>query len=113
MKEWTLHEYWETCDGCQGGAIVTIDEESLCINSPADMPVGGELKIRMFFSVGDIFDEIGVSARIIDKDIRCEGDWEAFQYKLEFIKISEKGRLKLKGHLGIRRSGETPTFVAS
>ncbi len=113
MKEWMLHEYWETCDGCQGGAIVAIDEEGLCINSPADMPVGGELKIKMFFSIGGIFDEIGLSARIVDKDIRCEGDWEAFEYKLEFIKISEEGRLKLKGHLGIRRGNGKPAFLTS
>ena len=111
MKECMLLEYWETCDARQGGAIVIIDEKGLCIRSPVDMPVGGELNIKIFFSLGYVSDNIGVSARIVGKDICCEGDWEAFEYELEFMRMSEEGRLKLREHLRIRRLSEKPAFA--
>jgi len=43
-------EYWETCDSRQGGNVVDIDENGLCVRSPIDMFMGGELGIRVFFS---------------------------------------------------------------
>ena len=104
-------DYWETCDARQGGVIVTIDERGLCIHSPVDMRVGGELNIKIFFSCGYVFDDIGASARIVGKDLCYEGGWEAFEYELEFIRMSEEGRLKLRDHLRIRRSSEKPGFA--
>jgi len=48
------------------------------------MPIGGELKIEVFFSTGYGFDEFQVSARIIRKDLYCQDGWEAYEYELEF-----------------------------
>ena len=106
-------EYWETCDARQGGAVVTIDENGLCVRSPVDMYVGGELNIKIFLSRGYGFNDIGVSARIVGKDICYEEDWEVYEYKLEFIRMSEEGCLKLRDHLKTRRSSETTMYVTA
>ena len=66
-------EYWETCDSRQGGDIVDIDENGLCVRSPRDMSVGRELGIRIFFSLGHELDEFQASARITKKDPCSEG----------------------------------------
>ena len=95
-------EYWETSDARQGGLIGHIRENGLCIHSPVSMHIGAELSIRIFFSLGYEFDEIQVLARIIGKYLCREGGWEACEYELEIIKISEEERLKLKDLLRMR-----------
>ena len=97
-------EYWETCDASQGGLVGHISENGLCIRSPVSMHVGAELSLRIFFSLGCEFDEIQVLARIIGKDLCCEGIWEACEYELEIINISEEDRLKLRNLLRMRRA---------
>ncbi len=95
-------EYWETCDARQGGLIGRISEDGLCIRSPVSILIGAELRIRIYFSLGYEFDEFRVSARIIGKDLCCEGGWEVYEYELEIISISEEDRLKLKDLLRTR-----------
>ena len=41
-------EYWETCDSRQGGLVVDINENGLCVRSPVDMYIGGELENKGF-----------------------------------------------------------------
>ena len=67
------------------------------------MHIGAELRIRIFFSLGYEFDEIQVLARIIGKDLCCEGGWEVYEYELEIVRISEEDRLKLRNLLRIRQ----------
>ncbi len=98
-----LLEYWETCDSRQGGDVVDIDENGLCVRSPIDMYIGSESGIRVFFSLRHERDEFQALTRIIGKDLCCECGWEVYEYKLAFIAISEKDRLKLKNLLGIRQ----------
>jgi hypothetical protein len=68
------------------------------------MPIGAELKIRIFFSLGYEFDEFQVLARIMGEDLCCEGGWEVYEYELEIIRISEEDRLKLGNLLKIRQA---------
>ena len=96
-------EYWETCDARQGGFIEDINEKGLCFHSLEDMYIGGEFRIRVFFSCGYEFDGFQVLARIVGKDSFCEEGWEVFKYQLEFIKISEQDHLKLRDLLRIRQ----------
>jgi hypothetical protein len=97
-------EYWETSDSRQGGLIVDIKENGLCVRSPIDMYIGGELGIRVFFSLGYEFDGFQPLAKIIGKDLCPEEGWEVYEYELEFIGISERDRLKLRNLLDVRRA---------
>jgi hypothetical protein len=60
------------------------------------MYIGGELGIRVFFSLGYEFDGFQGLARIIGKDLCSEEGWQVYEYELEFIGISEQDRLKLR-----------------
>jgi len=100
-------EYWETCDSRQGGLVVDIKENGLCVRSPIDMYIGGELAIRVFFSLGYEFDGFQALARIIGKDLCSEEGWEVYEYELEFIGISESDLLKLRHFLKIRQDQKT------
>jgi hypothetical protein len=103
----TLLEYWETCDARQGGMIGHIDEKNLRIQSPVDMPIGGQLHLKIFFSLGHDFEEFAASARIVGKDLSCQEGWETFEYELEFIRILEEDRLKLRDLLRLRQLRKT------
>ena len=100
-------EYWETCDSRQGGLVVDIKENGLCVRSPIDMYIGGELAIRVFFSLGYEFDGFQVLTRIIGKELCSEEGWEVYEYELEFIGISESDLLKLRHFLKIRQDQKT------
>ena len=100
-------EYWETCDSRQGGNVVDIDENGLCVRSPMDMYIGGELGIKVFFSLGYGFDGFQALTRIIGKDLCSEEGWEVYEYELEFIGIPESDLLKLRNFLRIRRGKNT------
>jgi hypothetical protein len=98
--------YWETCDALQGGIIVTIDERRLRIQSTVDMGVGENLHIMIFFSLGQGFEGIKVSTKIVGKDLCSEGGPEQFEYEVEFTGMSEEDHLRLRNHLQIRQSTE-------
>jgi len=100
-------EFWETCDSRQGGFVVDINENGLCVRSLIDMYIGGELEIRVFFSLGYEFDGFQGLARIIGKDLCSEEGWEVYEYELEFIGISESDLLKLRHFLKIRQDRKT------
>ena len=71
------------------------------------MYIGGELAIRVFFSLGYEFDGFQGLARIIGKDLCSEEGWEVYEYELEFIGISESDLLKLRHFLKIRQDQKT------
>jgi len=96
--------YWETCDTRQGGVIVDINENGLSVRSLVDMYIGAELRIRIFFSLGNEFDRFQVLARTTGKDLCCEEGWESYEYELEFIWIPEQDRLKLRNLLRVRQA---------
>jgi len=96
-------EYWETGDARQGGIIGNISEKGLWIRSLVDMYVGEELRIKVFFPLGYKFDDFAVSAKIVGKDPCCDEGWQTYEYELEFTRISEEARLKLRNLLKIRQ----------
>ena len=100
-------EYWETSDSRQGGLILDINENGLCVRSPMDMYIGGELGIRVFFSLGYRFDGFQALAKVIGKDLCSEEGWEVYQYELEFIWIAESDLLKLRNFIRIRQRSRT------
>ena len=97
-------EYWETCDSRQGGLVVDIKEDGLCVRSPIDMYIGGELAIRVFFSLGYEFDGFQGLTRIIGKELCSEEGWEVYEYELEFIGISEQDHMKLRNLCRIQQA---------
>ena len=103
MKNATAFEYWETRDARHGGVILGANENSLRVRSLADIRIGEEFGINIFFSFGSGFDRIEILTRIIGKDLGCEEGWEVYEYKLEFIGISESDLDKLRDFLRIRQ----------
>ena len=59
------------------------------------MPVGRELKVRVFFAEEFEFDQFKTTARIAWKGHHSDEDWEGYKYALEFVEISVKNRQKL------------------
>ncbi len=98
-------EYWETWDGRQCGVIGHIDEKGLSVRSHVNMRVGGELRIRIFLPSGYEFDVLQVVAKIVGKGFCSVEGWEAYEYELELIRMSEEDRLKLKAFLEAREAG--------
>jgi hypothetical protein len=88
--------YWETCDARQSGLITGVNEDCLRVHSPANLRVGGELSISVFYSLGNEFDKFQALTKIVAKDLFCDEGWEAYEYELEFNGISEPDRLKLR-----------------
>jgi len=95
-------EYWETYDSRQGGVLEDINGKGLLIQSTVNMPVGEELRIKVFFSVGIKFVGFQPLVKIVGKDLCRVGSLEAYEYKLRFISISKEDRLKLRHLLSIR-----------
>lgn len=102
IKDGLTPDYWETQDARQGGIIAAIDENGLLVHTPMDMRIGGELRIRIFYSVGNEFDELQASTKIVGKDVYCNEGWEAYEYELEISEISEPDRVKLNHLLNLR-----------
>ncbi len=98
--------YWETCDALQSGVVVDINENSLSVRSPSDMHIGTELRISIFFSLGNEFDRFQALSRTTGKELVSEEGWEAYEYELEFIYITEQDRLKLRNFLSFRLARE-------
>ena len=77
--------YWETCDARQWGIVENICEKGLRVRSDVSMPIGAELRIRVFCRLGCNFDEFQSLVKISGKEPCWEGGWEAFEYELEWI----------------------------
>ncbi len=103
-------EYWESSDARQGGLLGDITEKRLFVHSYVDMPTGSELGIKIYFSVGSGFDSFEVLGKVVGKDLCCVEGWEAYEYELEFIRISEEGRHKLRDFLRIRQEKRASQF---
>ncbi len=104
MKHGIPFDYWETSDARQGGVIEDINEKGLCVHSIVDMRIGGELGIRVFYSLGNGFGGFYVLAKIVGKDLCCSEGWETYKYDLEFSEISGSDRQKLSNFLRIRET---------
>ena len=96
-----------------------MSKKGLCIYSVHDMPVGGELDVRVFFPNEYEFDGLRVRSKIVWKEACYETDWKGFQYGLEFVQIPEEDNWKLfyiiNGHLKLEEisRGEGVVFENS
>jgi hypothetical protein len=100
-------EYWESCDGRQGGVLGDITEKSLFIHSYVEMRIGSEFQIKIFFSAGSGFDSFELLGKIVGKDLCCVEGWEAYEYEIEFVRMSEEGSHKLRHFLRNRQEKRT------
>jgi hypothetical protein len=87
--------YWETYDARQWGIIESISDKSLRIRCDVNMPMGAKLRIRIFRTLGYDFDKFQALVKVTGKHPCRVGGFEAYEYELEFIVISEEDRLKL------------------
>ena len=78
-----------------GAVVYNLSEGGLLIHSIQDMPVGKELKARVFFVDEYELDQFKATARIAWKDDHSDIDWEGYKYALEFVEISVEDRQKL------------------
>ena len=68
-----------------GAVVYNMSEGGLLILSVQDMPVGRELKVRVFFAEEYELDEFKATARIAWKGYHSDKDWEGYKYALEFV----------------------------
>ena len=78
-----------------GAVIHNLSEGGLLIHSVQNMPVGRELKVRVFFAEEYELDQFKATVRIAWKGYHSDQDWEGFRYALEFVEISAEDRKKL------------------
>ncbi len=80
-----------------GGIVLNASETGLLLYSTEDMPVGTKLKITVLFPKGFELANFEVIGEIIWKNNsdRKKG-WEANQYGLKFIQISQEDHWKLR-----------------
>ena len=91
--------YWETEDSCQGGLMGNLSEEGMVIYSIQDMPIGTELRIKVFFRGGSDFDQFRVIGRIVSKGLDSQNGSDGFAYMLTFVSPSLEGWGKLRAVL--------------
>lgn len=89
-------QYWETHDSSKGGLVGNVSETGLLIFSIEDMRIGIDLKVKVYFSLGDDFKGIEAFAKIIWKGLHFESDWKGYRYGLEFIQISPEDQENLR-----------------
>jgi c-di-GMP-binding flagellar brake protein YcgR len=82
-------------EDAHGAVVYNLSEGGLLIHSVQNMPVGRELKVRVFFAEEYEFDQFKATARIAWKGYHSDADWEGYKYALEFIEISAEDRKKL------------------
>jgi hypothetical protein len=89
-------QYWETHDSSKGGLVGNVSETGLLIYSIEDMRIGIELKVKVYFSLGDDFKSFEAFAKINWKEMHFESDWKGYKYGLEVIQISMEDQENLR-----------------
>ena len=93
-------EYWKAGDSVrQGGLAGDISEMGLLILSTHKMVIGTVLRIKMLFPDGYELTGFEVLAKIVWKSVYSDMDWSGYKYGVEFIRVSNKDRIKLEHFL--------------
>jgi hypothetical protein len=79
-----------------GGIVLNASEAGLLLYSTEDMPVGTKLKITVLFPKGYELANFEVIGEIIWKNSDQQKGWQANQYGLKFIQISQEDHWKLR-----------------
>ena len=79
-----------------GGIVVNASEVGLLIQSIKNIPVGERLVTLVLFPKGFELASLEVLTEVVWKDIHHKDDWEGFHYGLNFVRILDEDREKLK-----------------
>ncbi len=88
-------EYQEKDGPSHGAVVANLSEGGLLIYCIQDMPVGAELKVRVFFADEYELDRFEADAKVVWKGRHSQTDWKGYKYALEFVAICEEDRRKL------------------
>ena len=89
-------EYRKTEESRSRGAMTeNLGEKGLLVLSTQRMAVGTELEITVLFPEEYKLTNFDGRAKIAWKDIYFKEDWSGYKYGLEFVRLSEKDRMKL------------------
>ncbi len=108
-------EYQGTNGSClRGATLVNTKDGGFLIETVKDLPEGTEISISVLFPKGFELANFKVTAKIVWKGLCWKGDrngsryGEGYQYRLQFIQISDTDLWKLNYILGgAFQSGET------
>ena len=89
-----------------GGLVVNASEVGLLIQSIKNIPVGERLVTLVLFPKGFELASLEVLTEVVWKDIHRKDDWEGFHYGLNFVRILDEDREKLKQLLSCQPSLE-------
>ena len=94
------------------GMVINASEAGLLIQTFKDMPTGKRITIEVLSSEGPRSSRVNAITEIIWKDIYVWEGWDAYQYGLKFVQISEEDYLKLKQLLTSQSLLKEVTFGA-
>ena len=83
-------EYWETEDSCCGGLVGNVSEKGLLIYSIHAIPIGTELKLKVFFSDGNELDGFEVLARTLWHSSLSTRAWRGYKCGLDSYTIQSE-----------------------
>jgi hypothetical protein len=89
-----------------GGLVVNASEVGLLIQSIKNIPIGERLVTLVLFPKGFELASLEVLTEVVWKDIHHKDDWEGFHYGLNFVRILDEDREKLKQLLSNQPSPE-------
>lgn len=80
----------------RGGYAGNVSETGLLMYSVDNLQVATESKLLIFYRNEYRLDKFEVFARIVWKDCHYEKEWKGFKYGLQFVRMSEGDRKKLR-----------------
>jgi len=92
-------EYWEVHGSCHEGLVCNLSETGLLIHFTHDIPIGGRLNVRIYFSDGSKLGNFQGVARVVWKQPHCESGSAGYKCGLEFIFLTLENQRKLIGLL--------------
>jgi hypothetical protein len=99
--------YSETPGVLRGALVVDISEVGLRIHSVHSIPIGAELKIRVYVSKEEYsFDSIEGSGKIIWRTLHQETVWKGYQYGLYLTEMASDDRQRLGQLIKFQQQGD-------
>jgi hypothetical protein len=100
-------DYSETPGVLRGGLVADISEVGLRIHSVHSIPIGAELKIRVYVSKEEYsFDSIEGSGKIIWRTLHQETGWKGYQYGLYLTEMASHDRERLGKLIKFQQQGD-------
>jgi len=96
--------------GLDPGQVINASATGLLIQTFKDMPIGKRISVEVRYPGGPKSSSVNAISEIIWKDIYVWEGWDAYQYGLKFVQISDEDLLRLKQLLGSRSGFGEATF---